>query len=205
MSLLQLLKQTHQALNSIIAKQDLSNYLLKKRYNRLEYLQRLTAITGGILIHNNFNQPKIGKKHFYNSKSYLVIVIEFHPSSVVSDSVLDSVHEAQIQTKQMLEKDINYAGNLLDSATALMEYSILVNKELILHKMTTEKLDEINGYISLIYQYRWCLQKLLVILHESQYFTKVEEKKFHCVMLKINDTLKYRAAIESEKIFVSRM
>lgn len=154
MSLLQLLKQTHQALNSIIAKQDLCNYLLKKRYNRLEYLQRLTAITGGILIHNNFNQTKVGKKHFYNSKSYLVIAIEFHPSSVVSDSVLDSVHEAQIQTKQMLEKDINYAGNLLDSATSLMEYSTLVNKDLILHKMTTEKLDEINGYISLIYQYR---------------------------------------------------
>lgn len=50
--LLKLLTKTEQSLNSIIGKKDLQNYILKKKYNRLEYLQRLGAIVCGILIFN---------------------------------------------------------------------------------------------------------------------------------------------------------
>lgn len=48
-----LLKLTAQALNSVIGRSDLQNYVLKKKYHRLEYLQRLSATVGGIVIYNN--------------------------------------------------------------------------------------------------------------------------------------------------------
>lgn len=48
-----LLKLTAQALNSVIGRSDLQNYVLKKKYHRLEYLQRLAATVGGIVIYNN--------------------------------------------------------------------------------------------------------------------------------------------------------
>lgn len=48
-----LLKQTRQSLKSVLSQGDLQNFVLKKRYHRLEYLQRLTATVCGILIYNN--------------------------------------------------------------------------------------------------------------------------------------------------------
>jgi len=40
-------------LHSVIGRSDLQNYVLKKKYHRLEYLQRLTATVGGIVIYNS--------------------------------------------------------------------------------------------------------------------------------------------------------
>jgi len=48
-----LLKLTAQALYSVIGRSDLQNYVLKKKYHRLEYLQRLAATVGGIVIYNS--------------------------------------------------------------------------------------------------------------------------------------------------------
>lgn len=48
-----LLKLTAQALNSVIGRSDLQNYVLKKKYHRLEYLQRLASTVAGIVIYTN--------------------------------------------------------------------------------------------------------------------------------------------------------
>ncbi|TMW40523.1 hypothetical protein DOY81_014397, partial [Sarcophaga bullata] len=48
-----LLKQCRQSLNSILGKGDLHKYVLRKKYHRLEYLQKLGATAAGILIFNN--------------------------------------------------------------------------------------------------------------------------------------------------------
>lgn len=48
-----LLKLTAQALHSVIGRSDLQNYVLKKKYHRQEYLQRLASTVAGIVIYNS--------------------------------------------------------------------------------------------------------------------------------------------------------
>lgn len=48
-----LLKLVAMALNSVIGRSDLQNYVLKKKYHRQEYLQRLADTVAGIVIYNN--------------------------------------------------------------------------------------------------------------------------------------------------------
>lgn len=48
-----LLKLTAQALHSVIGRSDLQNYVLKKKYHRQEYLQRLASTVAGIVIYTS--------------------------------------------------------------------------------------------------------------------------------------------------------
>lgn len=63
----QLQKQTRQSLKCIIGERDLFYFVHKKRYNRLEYMQRIASITAGMVIHSNY-PPEGEKEHFTNSK-----------------------------------------------------------------------------------------------------------------------------------------
>lgn len=62
-----LLKQCGQSLNSVLGKGDIQKYVLRKRYHRLEYLQKLAATVAGILIFNN-QGPQGDKENMRNSK-----------------------------------------------------------------------------------------------------------------------------------------
>lgn len=52
-----------------MGKGDLQKYVLKKRYHRLEYLQKLGATVAGILIFNN-QDPQGVKENMRNSKLF---------------------------------------------------------------------------------------------------------------------------------------
>lgn len=51
---IKLMKQTRRSLESVLGKGDLQKYVLKKKYHRLEYLDRLGATVCGIITFNNY-------------------------------------------------------------------------------------------------------------------------------------------------------
>lgn len=64
------------------------------------------------------------------------------------------------------------------------------------------KLRETNKFVMLFESYRRYLIDIQTIFKKTQYLIEVNEKKFDCVVNKINDILKFRSAVESELIFV---
>lgn len=62
-----LLKLAAMALNSVIGRSDLQNYVLKKKYHRKEYLQRLADTVAGIVIYNN-DGPDGDRENVRNSE-----------------------------------------------------------------------------------------------------------------------------------------
>ncbi|XP_054737563.1 cilia- and flagella-associated protein 206 [Anastrepha obliqua] len=177
-----LLKQTHQSLKSVLSHGDLQNFVLKKRYHRLEYLQRLTATVCGILIYNNCD-PNGEKENMRD--------------------ILTDIQMAKTNTRDSLEaalKDIaHYIETGIDVMAQLIEVDTKTKK--VNCKWPIEKVREINKYIALFSSYEKLLKNIVQSFEKAEYLISLDRKKMDCVIEKINDVLKYRTAIESELVF----
>ncbi|KAM7341866.1 cilia- and flagella-associated protein 206 isoform 2-T2 [Cochliomyia hominivorax] len=177
-----LLKQCRQSLNSVLGKGDIQKYVLRKKYHRLEYLQKLGATVAGILIFNN--QGSQGDKE--NMRN-----------------IFADLKMAISNTKESLEDGIDRAHFLKQKAMEVVQelFKIDVQQEIIYYLRPCHRLHEINQFVVFFEIYRMNLEKALDAFEKTQYLIDVGEKKFYCVIEKINETLKYRSAIESELIF----
>ncbi|KAL9917744.1 cilia- and flagella-associated protein 206 isoform 1-T2 [Glossina fuscipes fuscipes] len=177
-----LLKKTEESLNSIIGKRDLKNYILKKKYNRLEYLQRLGAIVCGILIFND---------HAFQGDPECV-------RDIFSDLAM-----AKKNAKEAIEASIDRAIKLIAKGNECFADLIVldVHEEKVKSLWPIAKLRDTNKFVMLFESYRRYLIHLQTIFNKTQYLIEVNEKKFDCVVNKINEILKFRSAVESELIF----
>uniref|UniRef100_A0A1A9WWF8 Cilia- and flagella-associated protein 206 n=1 Tax=Glossina brevipalpis TaxID=37001 RepID=A0A1A9WWF8_9MUSC len=172
-----LLKKIEESLNSIIGKNDLQNYVLKKKYNRLEYLQRLGAIVCGIIIFNN------------------------HAFQDDHECVRDTM--ATKNAKEAIEASVERAVKLIAKGNDCFAgcIGLYVHEQKIKSLWPIAKLRETNKFIILFESYRRYLIHIQTTFNKTQYLIEVNEKKFDCVVNKINEILKYRSAVESELIF----
>lgn len=177
-----LLKLTAQALNSVIGRSDLQNYVLKKKYHRQEYLQRLAATVAGIVIYNN-DGPDGDREN-----------VRF----VISD-----LEMAQRNTSTAFDKILERLKVLSGKCQmAINEQLQLNNKETMLYyHMPLEQLHRINQFTITFIMLRRCLTTLKQSYEHTSYLVGVEKDRYDCVVAKINDTLAMRTAIDSELIF----
>ncbi|XP_067631110.1 cilia- and flagella-associated protein 206 [Eurosta solidaginis] len=177
-----LLQQTRQSLKSVLSNGDLQNFVLKKRYHRFEYLQRLTATVCGILIYNN-SDPNGEKENMRD--------------------IFSDIEMAKTNTRETLaaaQEDIaHYITTGMEAMTELYEIN---TKERKVHcKWPIEKVREINKYVVLFSSYENLLKEIVESFKNTEYLVSLDQKKMDCIIEKINDILKYRKAIESELIF----
>ncbi|KAL7735097.1 hypothetical protein ACLKA6_002062 [Drosophila palustris] len=177
-----LLKLTAQALNSVIGRSDLQNYVLKKKYHRQEYLQRLAATVAGIVIYNN-DGPDGDREN-----------VRF----VISD-----LEMAQRNTSAAFDKILERLKGLSGNCqTAIAEQLELDNAATMLHyRVPLEQLQRINQFTVTFIMLRRCLMALKESYEHTAYLVGVEKDRYDCVVAKINDTLAMRTAIDSELIF----
>ncbi|SPP73829.1 cilia- and flagella-associated protein 206 [Drosophila guanche] len=177
-----LLKLTAQALNSVIGRSDLQNYVLKKKYHRLEYLQRLAATVAGIVIYNN-DGPDGDREN-----------VRF---------VVGDLEMAQKNTSSAFQLSLDEAAKMQSLCqTAIGSLIRLDPKDTTMtYRVPLEHLQRLNQF-TLTYA---MLQRCLGALHRSYertvYLIEVERNRYDCVVAKINDTLAMRTAIDSELIF----
>ncbi|XP_011186321.2 uncharacterized protein LOC105214533 [Zeugodacus cucurbitae] len=177
-----LLKQTRQSLKSVLSHGDLQNFVLKKRYHRLEYLQRLTATVCGILIYNNCD-PNGERENMRD--------------------ILTDIQMAKTNTREALEtaiEDINhYIATGIEAIGKLIEVDTKHKK---VHcKWPIEKVREINKYVILFSSYDRLLKNIVESFEKTEYLVSLDQKKMDCIIEKINEILKYRTAIESQLVF----
>ncbi|XP_065367319.1 cilia- and flagella-associated protein 206 [Calliphora vicina] len=177
-----ILKQCRQSLNSVLGKGDIQKYVLRKRYHRLEYLQKLGATVAGILIFNN-QGPQGDKGNMRN--------------------IFADLNMAKCNTKESLEEGIERALFFKQRGTKVVQELIKINVQLknisCLRPLT--QVREVNKFVVLFEVYSKNLEKAKAAFEKTLYLIEMAEKKFDCVVEKINDILKYRSAIESELIF----
>ncbi|XP_068146827.1 cilia- and flagella-associated protein 206 [Drosophila tropicalis] len=177
-----LLKLTAQALNSVIGRSDLQNYVLKKKYHRMEYLKRLAATVGGIVIFNN-DTPEGDRQN-----------VRY---------VIEDLDMAQTNTEEAFNTALQQASKMRTFCQMAVNENIKIdaNDMTLTHRVPLEGLQRLNQF-SLIYAmfYR-CLNTLHLSYENTKYLVNVEQKRYQCVIAKINDTLSMRTAIESELIF----
>ncbi|XP_046810445.1 cilia- and flagella-associated protein 206 [Lucilia cuprina] len=177
-----ILKQCRQSLNSVLGRGDIQKYVLRKKYHRLEYLQKLAATVAGILIFNN-QGPQGNKENIRN--------------------IFADLKMAQCNTKDSLEESIERALFFKQSGSNVMQELIEINVHLkmIICLRPLVQIREINKFVILFEVYRKNLEKAKNTFEKTLYLIEVAEKKFNCVVEKINEILKFRSAIESELIF----
>ncbi|XP_037817785.1 cilia- and flagella-associated protein 206 [Lucilia sericata] len=177
-----ILKQCRQSLNSVLGKGDIQKYVLRKKYHRLEYLQKLGATVAGILIFNN-QGPQGDKENMRN--------------------IFADLKMAQCNTKDSLAESMERALFFKQSGSNVMQELIAVNVHLkvIFCLRPLIQIREINKFVVLFEVYRKNLEKAKKSFEKTLYLIEVAEKKFNCVVEKINEILKFRSAIESELIF----
>ncbi|XP_001360994.2 cilia- and flagella-associated protein 206 [Drosophila pseudoobscura] len=177
-----LLKLTAQALNSVIGRSDLQNYVLKKKYHRLEYLQRLAATVGGIVIYNN-DGPDGDRENV----RYIVGDLEMAQKNTSSafQLALDGAAKMQSLCQAAIDEMI-----YLDPKDTTMTY-----------RVPLEHLQRLNQFTIIYTMQQRCLDALHRSYESTVYLIEVERKRYECVVAKINDTLAMRTAIDSELIF----
>ncbi|XP_017470557.1 PREDICTED: UPF0704 protein C6orf165 homolog [Rhagoletis zephyria] len=177
-----LLKQTRQSLKSVLSRGDLQNFVLKKRYHRLEYLQRLTATVCGILIYNNCD-PNGERENMRD--------------------ILKDIQMAKTNTRESLEAALEDIAQYIETGMEAIGELIKVDtKAKKVHcKWPIEKVREINKYVALFSTYEKLLKKIVVSFDKTEFLVSLDQKKMDCIVEKINDVLKYRTAIESELVF----
>ncbi|XP_033247502.1 cilia- and flagella-associated protein 206 [Drosophila miranda] len=177
-----LLKLTAQALNSVIGRSDLQKYVLKKKYHRLEYLQRLAATVGGIVIYNN-DGPDGDRENV----RYIVGDLEMAQKNTSSafQLALDGAAKMQSLCQAAIDEMI-----YLDPKDTTMTY-----------RVPLEHLQRLNQFTIIYAMQQRCLDALHRSYESTVYLIEVERKRYECVVAKINDTLAMRTAIDSELIF----
>ncbi|XP_017093867.2 cilia- and flagella-associated protein 206 [Drosophila bipectinata] len=177
-----LLKLTAQALNSVIGRSDLQNYVLKKKYHRLEYLQRLAATVGGIVIYNN-DGPDGDRDNVR--------------------SVINDLEMAQKNTEAAFAASMEKADGVRNICQAALEELVTIDskEEMISYKVPLEHMDRLNQFSLTYCMLHRCLTTLNSNYQTTAYLIEVELKRYNCVVAKINETLAMRTAIESELIF----
>ncbi|XP_039479968.1 cilia- and flagella-associated protein 206 [Drosophila santomea] len=177
-----LLKLTAQALNSVIGRSDLQNYVLKKKYHRLEYLQRLSATVGGIVIYNN-DGPDGDRENVR--------------------SVVDDLEMAQKNTEAAFADSMGRAVKMQSTCQAALDELINIDHkdETLTYRVPLEHLDRLNQFSVTYFMLHRCLTTLNEHYQKTVYLIEVEQKRYQCVICKIDDTLSMRTAIDSELIF----
>ncbi|XP_062128988.1 cilia- and flagella-associated protein 206 [Drosophila sulfurigaster albostrigata] len=177
-----LLKLTAQALNSVIGRSDLQNYVLKKKYHRQEYLQRLAATVAGIVIYNNDGPDGDRENVRY----------------VISDLEMAQRNTSTVFEK-LLERMDNMSGNCQRAISKQLKFS---NQDTTLHyQVPLEQLQRINQFTITFIMLHRCLTTLKLSYEHTAYLIGVEKERYDCVVAKINDTLAMRTAIDSELVF----
>ncbi|XP_013115873.2 cilia- and flagella-associated protein 206 isoform X2 [Stomoxys calcitrans] len=173
----ELLKQTRQSLNSVLGKGDLQKYVLKKRYHRLDYLQRLSSTVCGIVTFNNYKQQKNKDNH--------------------------NLEMAQNNTKDALDEGLKRASMCIQKGTRIMQSLIRVDtvQQKVQYFYAAAKTREINKFVILFLVYRRHLERIKGEFEKTQSLIEVTQKKFKCVIDKISDIIKHRSAIETDVIF----
>lgn len=112
---------------------------------------------------------------------------------------------AQCNTKDSLEEGIKRALLVIEEGTQIIQQNIEINVPLrqVNCLRPLNKLHEINKFVILYEVYKRNLLQAKEVFEKTRYFIEVAQKKFNCVVDKINEILKFRSAIESEMIFVS--
>ncbi|XP_004522626.1 uncharacterized protein LOC101463455 [Ceratitis capitata] len=177
-----LLKQTRQSLKSVLSRGDLRDFVLKKRYHRLEYLQRLTTTVCGILIYNNCD-PNGERENMRD--------------------ILTDIQMAKTNTRESLEAALEDISRYITTGIEAMGRLIRVDtKDKKVHcKWPIEKVREINKYVILFSSYDTLVKKIVESFEKTEYLVSLDQKKMDCIIEKINDILKYRTAIESQLVF----
>ncbi|XP_017051238.1 cilia- and flagella-associated protein 206 [Drosophila ficusphila] len=177
-----LLKLTAQALNSVIGRSDLQNYVLKKKYHRLEYLQRLAATVGGIVIYNN-DGPDGDRENVR--------------------SVIDDLEMAQKNTEAAFTASMDKAVKMRSICQAALDDLIEIDHkdETLTYHVPLEHLNRLNQFSLTYFMMHRCLTTLSESYQSTVYLIETEQKRYDCVVCKINDTLSMRTAIDSELIF----
>ncbi|XP_017025257.1 cilia- and flagella-associated protein 206 [Drosophila kikkawai] len=177
-----LLKLTAQALNSVIGRSDLQNYVLKKKYHRMEYLQRLAATVGGIVIYNN-DGPDGDRENVR--------------------SVVDDLEMAQKNTNAAFRASMEQAVKMRSLCQAAVDDLIHIDhkEETLTYGVPLGHMDRLNQYTLTYCMMHRCLTTLNESYESTQYLVEVEQKRYTCVVAKINDALSMRTAIDSELIF----
>ncbi|KAI8038652.1 hypothetical protein M5D96_008560 [Drosophila gunungcola] len=177
-----LLKLTAQALNSVIGRSDLQNYVLKKKYHRLEYLQRLASTVAGIVIYNN-DGPDGDRENVR--------------------SVVDDLEMAQKNTEAAFSASMERAVKMRSICQAALDDLVKIDHkdETLTYRVPLEHLDRLNQLSLTYFMQHRCLTTLSEHYHSTVYLIEVEQKRYNCVVAKINDTLSMRTAIDSELVF----
>uniref|UniRef100_A0A034VS97 Cilia- and flagella-associated protein 206 n=2 Tax=Bactrocera dorsalis TaxID=27457 RepID=A0A034VS97_BACDO len=177
-----LLKQTRQSLKSVLSHGDLQNFVLKKRYHRLEYLQRLTATVCGILIYNNCDPN--GERE--NMRDILTDI------QMAKTNTREALEAALEDIEHYIATGIEAIGNLIQVDT---------KEKKVRCKWPIEKVREINKYVILFSSYEKLLKNIVEAFEKTEYLVSLDQKKMDCIIEKINEILKYRTAIESQLVF----
>lgn len=113
---------------------------------------------------------------------------------------------AKSNTKEAFEEGIDRALYLKQIGSKALQDLFEINIELksIFCLRSLHQLREINKFVIFFEIYRTNLEKALSVFEKTIYLIEVAQKKFDCVVEKINEILKFRSAIESELIFVSK-
>jgi len=77
--------------------------------------------------------------------------------------------------------------------------------ETLTYRVPLEHLDRLNQFSLTYFMLHRCLTTLSKHYQSTVYLIEVEQKRYDCVVAKINDTLSMRTAIDSELVFVSRL
>lgn len=119
-------------------------------------------------------------------------------------AVIEDLHQTKARIKDILRENINRVNAMIEKAHDLYSssFSVKSDMECIHYFIPMRKLLDVNAYICLFLCYKRCMNQLMELLMNTDGLSKALEKKFHCVMTKIDNILRYRMANKAEKIFV---
>lgn len=113
---------------------------------------------------------------------------------------------AQRNTKDSLDAGLKRSSVCIQKGTQAVSNAIVINvaEQNVQCISPLKKVHEINKFVVLFLVYERCLGHIKEIFEKTQHLIDANQKKFISVLDKINDILKYRSAIETELIFVSK-
>lgn len=113
---------------------------------------------------------------------------------------------AKTNTREALEAALEDIDHYIATGIEAIGNLIQVDtKEKKVHcKWPIEKVREINKYVILFSSYDKLLKNIVEAFEKTEYLVNLDQKKMDCIIEKINEILKYRTAIESELVFVSK-
>ncbi|EDW58869.1 cilia- and flagella-associated protein 206 [Drosophila virilis] len=177
-----LLKLVAMALNSVIGRSDLQNYVLKKKYHRQEYLQRLADTVAGIVIYNNDGPDG-------DRENVRYVIGELQMAQSNTSAAFDAV----------LERLKDLSGKCQAAISEQLQFNC--KETTLYYRVPLEQLQRINQFTVTFNSLMRCLLELQRSYEHTAYMVSVESGRYNCVIAKINDTLYMRSAIDSELIF----